>query len=187
MKDKLREYRAHPPVTADMLVLTANEFLARRGAQLVSKRTLRFYTAQDVVPSPMGSPKFARYGYEHLLTLLAARALQDQGMKLDKIKTETSEIARGRFDRIEGLVEVWLGQASMVQGRAMSVRESAAAYGETTEKDAFARLSKVGHASLRIPLTQGCTLEVSDSPSLEAELTKAHKELGKVIEKLGKA
>lgn len=167
-------------MTADALVVVVNEFLSERGATLISKRTLRFYTAQDVVPSPMGSPKFARYGYEHVLSLLAARALQDQGQRLDQIRVETSEIHRGRLDRIEGLVEAWLAQGFGAGRRTARVREANAEMGA----DAFSKLASMGSSLVRISLTPNCTIEVVDTPSLATELDRAAKELRKLADRL---
>lgn len=179
MNFELSELRSHPPMTADALVVLANEFLSGKGVTLVSKRTLRFYTAQDVVPSPMGSPKFARYGYEHLLSLLAARCLQDQGRRLEQIKRETQEIHRGRLDRLEGVVTQWLGQGRQVSGRVMSVRETAS---KESGADPFVKLADIGSALIRIPLSPSVTLEVADTHNLTGDLQKAQKELARIID-----
>lgn len=168
-------------MTADALIVVANEFLASRGATLVSKRTLRFYTAQEVVPSPMGSPKFARYGFEHLLSLLAARSLQDQGQRLEQIRRETVEIQRGRLDRIEGLVETWLHQERVQSGKILGSR----GVKEDGTEDPFVKLAGLGTATIRVNLSPNVTLEVSDSLNVVQDLTKAQKELERILSTLG--
>lgn len=169
-------------MTADGVVLTVNEVLADRGATLISKRTLRFYTSQDVVPSPMGSPKFARYGYEHLLSLLGARAMQDQGQKLDQIRVEMSEIRRGRLDRIEALIDSWISQVPPQRAKsARLAKESSESIGAM---NSFNKLAKMGTTRLRIPLTTNCGLEIADSSDMVQELERASRELTKLIEKV---
>lgn len=182
----LKEHRSLPPCSVDALLDHANALLSKRGASLVSKRTLRYYTTQDLVPSPLGSPKFARYTYEHLLSLLAARALQDQGRKLDEVRVELSQIAAGNLNQIEEMVLEWLGHGPAPKARFTHVRESRANYDAAGSAEVVSKLSAVGQSSIRIPLAAGITLEMSDSPSPNADLIKAHKELGKLIERLGK-
>lgn len=177
---KLKEHRSHPPYTVDALVSAANSFLQPRGAAPVTKRTLRFYTTQGVVPSPLGSPKFARYGYEHLLTLLAARALQDQGSKLEQIRDDVREIADGKVDRIEGVVDVWLAQRPATRGRVLQVREDRAEYGAKT------KLAAVSQPTVRIQLTETASLELKEEVASSESLVAAHKALGKLIEKIDK-
>ena len=186
LNQHLKEHRSLPPCSVDALLDHANALLSKRGASLVSKRTLRYYTTQDLVPSPLGSPKFARYTYEHLLSLLAARALQDQGKKLDQIKEELSEMTTGNFNQIEDLVLEWLGHSPAPKSRFTHVRESRANYAAEGSAKVVAELSAVGQSSIRIPLAAGITLEISDSPSPSADLIKAHKEHVKLIERLGK-
>lgn len=179
MSTELKELRTQQPMTADALVNLANDFLSQRGATLVSKRTLRFYTAQDVVPSPMGSPKFARYGYEHLLSLLAARSLQDQGMRLEEIRRETSEIMSGRLERIETRVSTWLEGS---RGGAISVMQA-----RETSHTPFSRLAQLGTATLRLPLAPNVQLELGDSANILGDLEKAQKALGRILEEAKQA
>jgi DNA-binding transcriptional MerR regulator len=183
-KQSIKEFRSHPPFTADVLILRANELLAARGAQIISKRTLRFYTGQDVVPKPLGSPKFARYAYEHLLSLVAARALQDQGQKLQQIKQEVSEVARGRLDRLESLVDKWMDNGVSVSGRFAQIKEGTADFAGDTEMDAIKTITKLGTSNLRVRLSGAVSLEISDTASIKAELGKAHKELGRILNQL---
>lgn len=119
----------------------------------------------------MGSPKFARYGYEHLLALLGSRALQDQGMKLEQIMVEVEELKRGRLDRLEGLVEQWLDQGDRVP--VGIVRE---------EKENYVKETSVpGTRVVRIPLGKGATLEIRDDGNFEHSLRKAQEELEQLL------
>ncbi len=167
----LANYRRYAPFTADKLVDAVNSVLSIKGAQPITKRTLRFYTAQEVVAPPMGSPKFARYGYEHLLMLLGARARQDQGMKLDQIKVEVDEVKRGQYARMEQVVESWLGQAQVAQAQTASYDE--------TEAGSLAGSEVV----VRVRLTPNSVLEVSQNAPLRAELEAARDALQTLIAK----
>ncbi|MBS1704745.1 MAG: MerR family transcriptional regulator [Armatimonadetes bacterium] len=160
----LATYRKYAPFTADRLIEAANVVLSNSGSPALSKRTLRFYTAQGVVPRPLGSPKFARYGYEHLLTLLAARALQDQGFKLHQIVSEVAEIQRGHFKRLESVVEGWLDHSQSVG----TVREHGASYDEESEEE-----PNIGTASRFIQLTPNSSLTVVSRSTMKVELERA--------------
>jgi len=160
----LTAYRRYAPFKADQLVDAANTILSSVEAHGVTKRTLRFYTAQEVVPPPMGSPKFARYDYGHLLALLSARALQDRGKKLDQIRREVEDIRRGEFARLESVVENWLAQSRMPPP--YSVTETSPSY--TSEK--LPESIRLGASVRRIALTPYATLEISEQAELKGEL-----------------
>ncbi|MBL8086615.1 MAG: MerR family transcriptional regulator [Chthonomonas sp.] len=130
----------------------------------MTKRTLRFYTTQGVVPRPLGSPKFARYGYDHLLSLLASRALQDQGLKLEQIKHELSDLSRGQVSRIESVVEDWLTRNEMPE-LSDSVREAIEAYEPKHE-------SSIGGAMTRtLQLTPHSMLVMGANQPIQQELS----------------
>lgn len=86
MKPELLPYANMPPCTAKELIAHANKVLRAMGLPDVQIRTLRFYIAQGVVPPPVGSPKFARYEFSHLNSLVILRMMQNQGMRLAEIK-----------------------------------------------------------------------------------------------------
>ena len=163
----LEDFRSLPPFTADALIDHANGILAPRSP--MTRRTLRFYISQSVVPPPLGSPKFARYNYRHLLHLLSARALQDQGKTLTFIARQMNELSEVQ---IEEIVKAWLFREKMV------VRETRAEY----------RPDEVhlGLSSTRITLTDKASLELQNSESTKKELARAYDELGKLIKKLEK-
>ncbi|HRJ26813.1 MAG TPA: hypothetical protein PLO61_04795 [Fimbriimonadaceae bacterium] len=175
----LAAYRKLAPFTADELVEAINKVLAVRGKPDFAKRTLRFYIAQRVASPPLGSAKFARYGYEHFLCILAARALRDQGMKIDRIVVEVDEIKRGRTDRMEKMVEEWLAQERPFAGTSY-VKEVVAAYTTDPGRDS----SGIGVAVQRIPLTKNCFLEIFSDSDPKKELTQAAKELEKLLNSL---
>ena len=81
----LDAYAALAPFQIEELVDAANSILRDRPRLRVSKRTVRYYVSQGVLPAPRGAPKFARYGMEHLAKLVGARAMQDEGQSLEEV------------------------------------------------------------------------------------------------------
>ncbi|MCC6685378.1 MAG: MerR family transcriptional regulator [Fimbriimonadaceae bacterium] len=91
MKPELLPYANMPPCTAKELIGHANKVLRAMGLPDVQIRTLRFYIAQGVVPPPVGSPKFARYDFQHLRGIVSSRALQNEGLTLTQIRGQGHE------------------------------------------------------------------------------------------------
>jgi DNA-binding transcriptional MerR regulator len=56
----------------------------------VSRRTVRYYVQEGLLPSPLGVGRGRHYGDEHLDRLLKVKALQEQGRTLDEIRRELS-------------------------------------------------------------------------------------------------
>ena len=54
----------------------------------VSRRTVRYYVQQGLLPSPLGLGRGRHYGREHLARLRAVKALQERGLSLDAVRTE---------------------------------------------------------------------------------------------------
>ena len=75
---RLSEYKAKAPYTVNELLAAVNSLM---GDEDMTVRTIRYYVGQGVLSRPYGAPKFARYGYEHLVCILGARMLQDKGWK----------------------------------------------------------------------------------------------------------
>ncbi|MCE9560186.1 MAG: MerR family transcriptional regulator [Armatimonadetes bacterium] len=50
----------------------------------IQGRTVRFYISNGLLPPPSGGPKYARYGIEHLLRIVAIRRWLDTGLTLDQ-------------------------------------------------------------------------------------------------------
>ena len=52
----------------------------------VSRRTVRYYVQEGLVPAPRGAGRGAHYGPEHLETLLRVKALQERGLPLLEVR-----------------------------------------------------------------------------------------------------
>jgi DNA-binding transcriptional MerR regulator len=52
----------------------------------VSRRTVRYYVQEGLLPAPLGVGRGRHYGPEHLTRLLQVKALQEQGRSLDEIR-----------------------------------------------------------------------------------------------------
>ncbi|HTU99477.1 MAG TPA: MerR family transcriptional regulator [Luteitalea sp.] len=55
----------------------------------VSRRTVRYYVHEGLLPSPTGVGRGDHYGPEHLAALLRVKALQEAGRTLDEIRAMT--------------------------------------------------------------------------------------------------
>ncbi len=53
----------------------------------VTERTVRYYIKEGLLPPPIGSGPFSRYGYEHWLRLAFVRRLKEEFLPLNEIKT----------------------------------------------------------------------------------------------------
>ena len=52
----------------------------------VSRRTVRYYVQEGLLPTPLGVGRGDHYGREHLERLLQVKALQEAGRTLDEIR-----------------------------------------------------------------------------------------------------
>jgi len=52
----------------------------------VSRRTVRYYVHEGLIPPPLGVGRGDHYGREHLDRLLQVKALQEAGRSLDEIR-----------------------------------------------------------------------------------------------------
>ena len=52
----------------------------------VSRRTVRYYVQEELIPPPRGAGRGAHYGPEHLTALLEVKALQERGLPLVDIR-----------------------------------------------------------------------------------------------------
>ncbi len=52
----------------------------------VSRRTVRFYVQEGLIPAPFGVGRGNHYGPEHLGRLLEVKSLQEAGQTLDEIR-----------------------------------------------------------------------------------------------------
>jgi len=66
----------------------------------VTRRTVRYYVQQELLPAPLGVGRGRHYGPEHLAQLQAVKALQEQGLSLDEVRQELERgTGRGRAAR----------------------------------------------------------------------------------------
>lgn len=56
----------------------------------VSRRTVRYYVQEGLIPAPYGVGRGSHYGPEHLEELLKVKAMQEQGMSLEAIRRRLS-------------------------------------------------------------------------------------------------
>ena len=79
------------------------EFAALGG---VTRRTVRYYVQQDLLPAPLGVGRGRHYGPQHLAQLQAVKALQEQGLSLDEVRQELERgTGRGRAAKAASLPE----------------------------------------------------------------------------------
>lgn len=52
----------------------------------VSRRTVRYYVQEGLLPAPFGLGRGARYGDVHLERLLRVKSLQERGLALDEVR-----------------------------------------------------------------------------------------------------
>lgn len=73
-----------------------------------SRRTIRFYVQEGLLPAPEGETRAADYGDAHLERLLAIRRLQLEGLTLAGIRRRLdAPQAVASTDTPPGTVEVW--------------------------------------------------------------------------------
>jgi DNA-binding transcriptional MerR regulator len=60
------------------------EDLARLGG--VSRRTVRYYVQEGLLPAPEGAGRGAHYGPRHLDQLLAVKSMQERGLSLEEVR-----------------------------------------------------------------------------------------------------
>jgi DNA-binding transcriptional MerR regulator len=54
----------------------------------VTRRTVRYYVQEGLIPTPLGVGRGRHYGKAHLARLQAVKALQEQGRTLDEVRDE---------------------------------------------------------------------------------------------------
>lgn len=64
--------------------------LARLGG--VSRRTVRYYVQEGLIPPPLGVGRGNHYGPEHLDRILQVKALQEAGRTLDEIRRTSTDV-----------------------------------------------------------------------------------------------
>lgn len=95
------KYRGVSTLTVTELLTIVGELLTKsvprqtkyRVTDVPSERTLRFYTAGGLVDKPLGRDgTTSRYGYRHILQLLAIKYLQSQYLPLVKVRSLTAGV-----------------------------------------------------------------------------------------------
>lgn len=71
----------------------------------VTRRTVRYYVQEGLLPAPLGVGRGNHYGPEHLDRILRVKALQEAGRSLDEIRLELSGRAARRRQVPEPPVE----------------------------------------------------------------------------------
>jgi DNA-binding transcriptional MerR regulator len=78
--------------------MTARQLAAKVG---VNVRTVRFYTAERVLPAPEFRGAATRYGWMHLLRMAAIRHLQrDKGLSLPSIRRHLESVDAAELERL---------------------------------------------------------------------------------------
>ena len=68
----------------------------------VSRRTVRYYVQEGLLPAPHGVGRGNHYGQEHLDRLLEVKAMQEKGWSLDRIRGQRGREERGPAPVLEG-------------------------------------------------------------------------------------
>lgn len=187
----LDAYAALAPFQIEELVDAANSILRDRPRLRVSKRTVRYYVSQGVLPAPRGAPKFARYGMEHLAKLVGARAMQDEGQSLEEVGEALRQAFRGGEASGVARIQRLLAAAPESQGY---VAEQIDAYvGETPQGPLMEaptrRLMRSSDRSdaatpvetLRFSLCDGAVLEVQKGRPVEDVLRESQRAIERLL------
>ena len=79
----------------------------------VTRRTVRYYVQEGLLPAPLGVGRGRHYGADHLERLLQVRHLQEQGRTLEEIRSAIDPRGQSvRKARIQGLTPNRDGMAS---------------------------------------------------------------------------
>ncbi|MCW5946236.1 MAG: MerR family transcriptional regulator [Fimbriimonadales bacterium] len=178
----VRRYRSLAPFSLEELVDSANRLLRTGRGKELTKRTVRYYVSEGLIPPPIGPAKFARYTYQHLLMLIIVRASLDHGLRLELISKQLAELESAPDEVLEQEAEKWLAgdetkpsleiwpSKSFSLSEAPRVYESRLRYKESDE-----RLVR------RIPLTEHSFLEIDAEADLARELRAALRALQKKV------
>jgi DNA-binding transcriptional MerR regulator len=83
----------------------------------VSRRTVRYYVQEGLLPAPFGLGRGNHYGPEHLAQLLRVKALQESGRTLDEVR----RLLAGTESRLEEPVRSVARQVSPELWRRVTV------------------------------------------------------------------
>ncbi len=159
----------------------ANRLLRTGRGRELTKRTVRYYVSQGLIPPPLGPSKFARYTYQHLLLLLIVRASLDHGHRLELIAKNLADLESAPDEALEAEAARWLRGEHSEQHKAF---ESSFAAGMVMEPalEYASPGPAFGKLVLRIELTRHTTLEVDAGADLRSELRAALAELRRKVD-----
>lgn len=177
-------FRDQAPFTLDSLIEAANMLLHSSDGFMVSVRTVRYYITRGALEKPSGPPKFARYKFEHLIGIVAIRALQDQGRNLRQIS--------------EMLEPMWkdqqLDQALEIAEKFVESRTTAAELDrdalleqmqhETSPEETDLPLEVIAWTSSvhRLKVSEAVTLEVDGKVDMQEALEEAKAKLEEMLQ-----
>ncbi len=99
------------PYKIDDLLVIVNSYLKQVYQDTITLRGLKYYIHNNIIPKPSGKNRLARYGYEHVVGLIACRMYQDKGFELKELKKNNqifSNIDSTLFKDLEQKVIHWL-------------------------------------------------------------------------------
>lgn len=84
----------------------------------VSRRTVRYYVQEELIPPPLGVGRGNHYGPEHLEQILRVKAMQEAGRTLDEIRRETTRrgaapVVRTSTSALRATVDKWTRPARL--------------------------------------------------------------------------
>lgn len=168
----------------DELVDAANSILRLRPRLQVSPRTVRYYASPDIgiLPRHSGSPKFPRYGLEHLARLVAARLLLDSGETLQSAREQIEGVFAGSpelgIKAVENLIEPREPSAAPFA----AVRASPLPASSRDQGIDIRGMRPVSKHVWKLQLAPGITLEFDDRHDLEEAVRIAKKSLEDFID-----
>jgi DNA-binding transcriptional MerR regulator len=185
----LLEYNGLAPFSLEELVDAANSVLRERPKLQVTKRTVRYYIQSGVLPPPQGSPKYARYGMDHLVRLCGARCLLDQGQPLQGAARDLDALMSGAMPEaiahVQRLIDTQRGSeifgspaASAPASRIAEPRDTI--YSSRSRRTPPELLMDV-HDVQRIRLTDRATLELQGGGELRPLLLEAMDAIKKIL------
>jgi DNA-binding transcriptional MerR regulator len=119
----LRAHARHAPWNARGLAAHVNSLVDAAGIRptntsaraVLTARGVRFYVANGLVDRPEGTGTAATYNYRHLLQLLSIKIRQREGLTLDVIRREMSDVTGDALERkVAGSLAPALGAGSFV-------------------------------------------------------------------------
>jgi len=215
----LENFRSCAPFDIDELADAAARLLRARPADRtrrkdgaksddeISPRTIRYYISQGLLPGHRGSPKHARYGFEHLVGVVAIRAYQDLGHRLEQVSGVRALLASVEGTReLAEFAERWLVATSVAdvsppdlsaRANPLSVEGAVVASGRPRdalrltgaallpECEPMSRWMLSGRVKVesvvRIRLTSSVTLEVKSGPDEATDLELACDRLTEMV------